>query len=426
MDTTETYEMMKSKIHYDKGCHLWTGTLVKGVNPYYNNKNVKKFIWNLQNDKDDIEKNQIIKLTCDNFKCVKLEHMYLYQFDYSWEGRKKLLLSKTDKVGDCLLWNGFINEVGYGMSSFKGKGITTHRLAYMIKIQSEVIPNTIDGEVSNVMHMCGNRACVNSDHLQLGTVKENASHKVEHGTHQRGETSARATISEETAQNILDAKIKRGEDGYETQKQIAKRFKTTTSVVKNIHARQSWGHLEDKRNGTESVRDKINERNSKQLKLQKDIILSEEQYIRAGKILESKCIKVQRQELKRKRRWYCWEYANSVRTGYGQFSCFNITKGAHIWSCEIKNKRSRVEGEVTIHLCNNRLCANPEHLEFGTNKENQVHSVISGSKSCKLTPENVREIRESSLSCAEMSNIYNVGEDTVRRARDGKTYTGVK
>ena len=79
-----------------------------------------------------------------------------------------------------------------------------------------------------------------------------------------------------------------------------------------------------------------------------------------------------------------------------------------------------------MHLCNNKLCANPEHLEFGTNKENQVHSVISGSKSCKFTPENVREIRESSLSCAEMSMIYNVNENTVRDARDGKTYTGVK
>jgi len=78
-----------------------------------------------------------------------------------------------------------------------------------------------------------------------------------------------------------------------------------------------------------------------------------------------------------------------------------------------------------MHKCNNKVCVNPDHLEFGTPKENSVYAVLSGSKSCKLSPEIVKEIRSSSLSCVELSDKFNVSADTIRSARNGKTWTGV-
>ena len=345
--------------------------------------------------------------------------MYVYkipEYNYTWERVMERLLNNTERKGSCIIWKGWFTKAGYGRTQFKGKSEFVHRVSYMVKKRSENIPKYINGEIAHVMHLCGNSKCVNPDHLELGTVVENSSHKIEHGTHQRGETSPRATINEETAQKILDSKREKGEDGYETQEQRAKRFKTTKYVVKNIDARQTWGHLIDSRNNTKSVRDKINQRNREQLKLQKKVVLTEEQYEEAWEKLKSKSVPVTRGD------WTCLEYSNSLMNGYGQISFYNLKKKAHIWSCEIKNKRNHMDGEVTMHLCNNTLCVNPDHLEFGTCKENSVY----GNKSCKLTPEIVKEIRSSKLSCVELSKKFHVSEETIRRARDGKSWTGVK
>lgn len=420
MSTDDKFlQSIKSKISYEDECHIWSGTLVKKIIPYYNGKNVQKYLWSRVNPPLK-EKIECIRTTCKKTSCVNVDHMYIYKvpmYGYTWESIRERILSNSERGGDCIIWKGWFSSSGYGRTQFKGKSICSHRLSYMTKIRSEDIPTHIDGEVANVMHLCGNSKCVNPDHLELGTVRENASHKIEHGTHQRGETSKRATITEETAQKILDSKRKKGEIDYQTKRQRAERFGTTHAVVRNIDARQTWGHLVDSRNNTTSVRDKINKRNREQLKLQKEIVLTDKQYDEAWKTLRSKSVLLEGGD--------CLEYKNSLMDGYGQFSFFNITKKAHIWSCEIKNKRSRREGEVTMHLCNNRVCVNPEHLEFGTYKENSVYSILSGSKSCKLTPDIVREIRSSDLSCMALSRKFGVSDETIRQARDGKTWTGV-
>jgi len=386
MDSKErTLKGIQSKIVHENGCHLWKGTLVKNITPYFNGKNVQKFLWSMSNTPLR-EKVECIRMTCGNGQCVNIDHMYVYtipQYEHGWGKVTERLNKKSHKEGECMIWDGFITESGYGRIQFKGRMVFTHRLSYMAKIREENIPKEINGEVANVMHLCGNSRCVNPSHLELGTVYENAQHKIEHGTHQRGETSKRATISEETAQKILDSKRKKGDHDYESQSQRAKRFGTTPSIVKNIDARQTWGHLTDSRYNTQSVRDKINQRNRINHKLQKGIILTDEQYEKAGMSLEKKR------------------------------------------SCEIKNKRQRADGEVVMHKCNNKVCVNPDHLEFGTPKENSVYAVLSGSKSCKLSPEIVKEIRSSSLSCVELSDKFNVSADTIRSARNGKTWTGV-
>lgn len=65
----------------------------------------------------------------------------------------------------------------------------------------------------------------------------------------------------------------------------------------------------------------------------------------------------------------CWNWTGCIlKAGYGQF--YNKKKMyTHRYSYEL-HKGLIPEGLVLDHLCRNRACCNPEHLEAVTNKVN--------------------------------------------------------
>lgn len=73
--------------------------------------------------------------------------------------------SKVDKSGDCWLWTGS-RSVGYGNLGIDGQTVLAHRYVYELEIGP--IPDGLQ-----IDHLCRVRHCVNPDHLETVTQREN-------------------------------------------------------------------------------------------------------------------------------------------------------------------------------------------------------------------------------------------------------------
>mgnify|MGYP003414498065 CR=1 FL=1 len=68
----------------------------------------------------------------------------------------------------------------------------------------------------------------------------------------------------------------------------------------------------------------------------------------------------------------CWEWQGPIEpAGYGKMKWGNINTRAHVYAWEFFGF-DRTSGLVLDHICKNKICCNPEHLQEVTIAENTL------------------------------------------------------
>lgn len=144
---------------------------------------------------------------------------------------------KVKKTPGCWLWQGRTTAFGHGVLDVSaGKGVRAHRYSW------ELVNGPIPEDLV-VCHICDVPACVNPDHLTLGTRVYNTNDMWAKGRGRpgvsRGEAQGSAKL---TAAKVVAIRARYAQGGV-THAVLAAEHGVTPSVISHITTRRSWRHL---------------------------------------------------------------------------------------------------------------------------------------------------------------------------------------
>jgi hypothetical protein len=153
------------------------------------------------------------------------------------EVRFKKYVRVNTKTG-CWEWLGYVSRRGYGMFAMGDVQIRAHRAAWLL-FRGLIPPDPQHKYgTQHVLHVCDVKACVNPDHLFLGTAYENMHDAMRKGVRmgQHGPPYHRARLS---AQQVYEIWV-----STEHPKDLAQRFGLHKTTVYDIKLRRTWTYLD--------------------------------------------------------------------------------------------------------------------------------------------------------------------------------------
>jgi hypothetical protein len=137
---------------------------------------------------------------------------------------KKLFSSHVDTNAEngCMEWTGSISKQGYGICHLHGKTLLAHRVSWA---------NYYGIPKGDVLHKCGNKACVSPYHLYVGDDSDN-----QRDIYKEGRRFRKLTL-EEVKQ------IKRTLHKYDNH-ELAEAFNCSHNHISSIRNGHKWAWVE--------------------------------------------------------------------------------------------------------------------------------------------------------------------------------------
>lgn len=151
---------------------------------------------------------------------------------------QKLSYAKTQKpLGDrfwskvdildresCWNWIGCVSGFGHGRFNYDGKSMIASRMAWILSGQS--IPRGL-----YVLHKCDNPKCCNTDHLWLGTKKDNTQDMMKKGR----QSDSCKTLTPDAVGSIRQSN--------KTGPELASEYGVAYCTIWKVKTRRTWGHI---------------------------------------------------------------------------------------------------------------------------------------------------------------------------------------
>lgn len=315
------------------------------------------------------------------------------KFDAGLEDKFWSKVNKNTGSG-CWEWTKTLDH-GYGVFCCHGGWTVAHRWLW------EFTYGKIEDPALVLCHKCDNRKCVNLDHLFLGTRAENNADMVSKSRHAQGSQNNVSKLTEEQVLEIYEL-TKSGTP----RKELSEKFNISINVISSVVNGRSWKHL--------------NLTPLRPIKMIGNFKLSDSNI---------------------KKFWYgvtktpdCWIWSGRLDSDgrYGNIWIDGRIVKAHRVSY-VLHKGPIPDNLIVRHLCHNKLCVNPDHLEAGTSQDNANDEKLAGktqtgelSWASKLTADQVREIRlryeNGETNQRELARQYDVSYWTLNSIIKGKTW----
>lgn len=158
-----------------------------------------------------------------------------------------------EALSGCWIWHASVTAFGYGRYALSGRSVQAHRVAY----------ERTNGPVGDlcVLHRCDVPACVNPDHLFVGTRRDNNADMCAKGRHRRGIFPADAAVVRGEAWRRCHPRIARGSQfctakigesdvpkiremlaGGISQSETARRLRIPRHIINRIARGKNWTH----------------------------------------------------------------------------------------------------------------------------------------------------------------------------------------
>lgn len=114
--------------------------------------------------------------------------------------------------------------------------------------------------------------------------------------------------------------------------------------------------------------------------------------------------------------------------GYYRAYCKRLRKNVGLHRMVLADKLGVPVEEmvgVAMHLCDNKRCVNPDHLELGTQADNVRSAIQNGLRTFKPHPKRIDEatrsfILSSRMGTRELARELGLHHSTISRIRNGK------
>ncbi len=143
------------------------------------------------------------------------------------EKAKTRFWKKVLKTEGCWLWTASLNSSGYGYFSINSAPEGAHRVSW--RMHNGPIPTAM-----HVLHKCDVPACVNPEHLFIGTHADNLRDMVHKGR--------KTSKSKLTRGQVLEIREKYVPIIYSTYK-LAEEYGVSQCLIYQIVTRKKWKHL---------------------------------------------------------------------------------------------------------------------------------------------------------------------------------------